>query len=668
MKFQRALSFILTLTLSVSGICVTAPAIGAHAATVQDQSAEEPDDGEADPNIGVESSEPAEEDSGKNAAPVTYDDAADNAADETTEESAASGETENTETVSASENTEDEETAPASDDTESEEAPSGDAEIGNDEPSEEAAPGTEISPAQDKADTEENTADAEEDTADAREDTADAREDTVDSEESTAAPTADHVIETETVIDDPCPPQDVSKAAALAAEEVLAESVSFAESGYTIEVGKTQSLSYSIYPAGASYSSIEFSSSDTSVASINQNGVLTAHKPGYTLIEIRVNLKNGDYRYGTCGISVPFIDLTKASITGIVNKTYSGKEQKQNFTITYNGRKLSEGYDYLLSYTNNISAGTATMTIEGIGDYTGTVTRTFTIAKAASRMKKLPSRLINTTGILKKRKKGVYDIIQGPFNMVGESVPTVKLVSISSKAKKYIKVSKDGLLTIKKGIKAGKYKVKVRITIPQSRNYKKSVINKTITVTIKNRMKKKYTSLNKLGVKGYSTSVDKAVNTAFEELLMITANSGKSFDKLTPLQKATNITQYIGSYYYYRTGSYDAESMLKKGYGTCFAYSDLTYLMAKKAGLKRSWLTVPGRNVDHGTGSYGSQHRSVVTQIGKKFYELDSNKIYVLLSNPFAASIIGLNPERISRSYARYLIGKSNKYTSITVK
>ena len=44
---------------------------------------------------------------------------------------------------------------------------------------------------------------------------------------------------------------------------------------------------------------------------------------------------------------------------------------------------LTEGTDYTVSYKDNVNAGTATVTITGIGCYTDSVARTFTIAKAA---------------------------------------------------------------------------------------------------------------------------------------------------------------------------------------------------------------------------------------------------------------------------------------------
>lgn len=42
-------------------------------------------------------------------------------------------------------------------------------------------------------------------------------------------------------------------------------------------------------------------------------------------------------------------------------------------------RTNHEGVDYTLTYSNNVEVGTATITINGIGNFTGTITRTFTI-------------------------------------------------------------------------------------------------------------------------------------------------------------------------------------------------------------------------------------------------------------------------------------------------
>lgn len=44
---------------------------------------------------------------------------------------------------------------------------------------------------------------------------------------------------------------------------------------------------------------------------------------------------------------------------------------------------LTEGTDYTATYVNNVNAGTATIPITGQGNYTGTLSETFTIRAAA---------------------------------------------------------------------------------------------------------------------------------------------------------------------------------------------------------------------------------------------------------------------------------------------
>ena len=63
--------------------------------------------------------------------------------------------------------------------------------------------------------------------------------------------------------------------------------------------------------------------------------------------------------------------------------TYDGTEQTPEVTVKDGATVLEEGTDYTVSYTNNVNAGTATVTATGMGYYSGTKTATFTIGKAA---------------------------------------------------------------------------------------------------------------------------------------------------------------------------------------------------------------------------------------------------------------------------------------------
>lgn len=59
--------------------------------------------------------------------------------------------------------------------------------------------------------------------------------------------------------------------------------------------------------------------------------------------------------------------------------TYDGTAHKPDATVMMNDRTLTEGTDYTLTYSNNTNAGTATVTVKGVGDYTGERVKTFLI-------------------------------------------------------------------------------------------------------------------------------------------------------------------------------------------------------------------------------------------------------------------------------------------------
>ncbi|MCD8329468.1 MAG: Ig-like domain-containing protein, partial [Lachnospiraceae bacterium] len=65
---------------------------------------------------------------------------------------------------------------------------------------------------------------------------------------------------------------------------------------------------------------------------------------------------------------------------------YDGTAKKPAVTVTYDGNELEEGTDYTVEYSDNTNAGTAAVTITGYGNYTGTVTAEFTIAKAEQKL------------------------------------------------------------------------------------------------------------------------------------------------------------------------------------------------------------------------------------------------------------------------------------------
>ena len=85
-------------------------------------------------------------------------------------------------------------------------------------------------------------------------------------------------------------------------------------------------------------------------------------------------------------------NFKKATISGISNKSYTGKNITQSITVKYNGKTLKKGTDYTVSYSNNKSIGTATVKITGKGSYTGTITKAFKINPAKQEIQKLTAK------------------------------------------------------------------------------------------------------------------------------------------------------------------------------------------------------------------------------------------------------------------------------------
>ena len=74
------------------------------------------------------------------------------------------------------------------------------------------------------------------------------------------------------------------------------------------------------------------------------------------------------------------ISISKASVTlSTSTYAYDGKAKKPGVTVKLNGKTLKNGTDYTVSYSNNTKVGTAKVTITGKGNYTGSVSKTFSI-------------------------------------------------------------------------------------------------------------------------------------------------------------------------------------------------------------------------------------------------------------------------------------------------
>lgn len=98
-----------------------------------------------------------------------------------------------------------------------------------------------------------------------------------------------------------------------------------------------------------------------------------------SIIDLSTSIEDNKLRIGAL-----LNDKVYAELDENKNIIYSGSELKPSVKVYYNwdnmfSVQLKEGSDYNVTYSDNINAGTATVTITGIGAYSGTKNVTFTI-------------------------------------------------------------------------------------------------------------------------------------------------------------------------------------------------------------------------------------------------------------------------------------------------
>ena len=145
------------------------------------------------------------------------------------------------------------------------------------------------------------------------------------------------------------------------------------------------------------------------------------------------------------------LDISKATVSGISNKYYTGKAIKQSPTLKLGTRTLKAGTDYTVTYKNNKAVGTATATFTGKGDFTGKVSKTFKICPKKTAIKKV-------TSPKTKQLKVTYSKVSG---VTGYQVTYSTSSKFTKKTTKSVNVSGTSK-TISKLTKGKTYYVKVR--------------------------------------------------------------------------------------------------------------------------------------------------------------------------------------------------------------
>ncbi len=132
--------------------------------------------------------------------------------------------------------------------------------------------------------------------------------------------------------------------------------------------------------------------------------------------------------------------------------TYSGVACEPRVSVYTRGQILTKGIDYDISYSNNVNAGTATVTITGKNSYRGTATKTFTIAKSS----KYISMATNAYEMYLDSDPCYLNVL----------VPTGESLLYTSSNPNIVKVDANGLIT-----PMGTGDAVITISSPESNNY-----------------------------------------------------------------------------------------------------------------------------------------------------------------------------------------------------
>ena len=165
--------------------------------------------------------------------------------------------------------------------------------------------------------------------------------------------------------------------------EIVKATQTISAQDVSVEVGGTTKINV----AGAK-TDVSYASGDTSVATVAADGTVAGKNVGTAAITVTA-AGNTNYEAAstTVGVTVTAVSLEnedRVTVTLAVTEfTYDGEEHRPGITVKCDDRTLAADVDYVAEFGECTTAGEKTVTISGIGNYTGSVTRSYTIKKAS---------------------------------------------------------------------------------------------------------------------------------------------------------------------------------------------------------------------------------------------------------------------------------------------
>lgn len=253
-----------------------------------------------------------------------------------------------------------------------------------------------------------------------------------------------------------------------------------------------------------------------------------------------VRIQLGNSRPGDSNTELSGKDISSCSVTvNAASSVYNGKPQEPGITVKDGNYVLRPGTDYSVSYENHINAGTASAVLTGIGNYTGSVKKGFTIGKASQ---------IISCG---KSYSKVYG--SKAFSLKAKRTAGNGALTYSSSNKKVAIVDKKGKVALK-GIGIAVITIKAASTS----NYNEKSVKVTITVKPKKQTLK---SIKILKGKKLSVSWKKDTKATGYQIQYSTNKNFKKGIKTIKVKKIKTTAVTVkklkpGKKYYFRVRSY----------------------------------------------------------------------------------------------------------------
>ncbi|GAB6394415.1 MAG: hypothetical protein MdMp024_0727 [Bacteroidales bacterium] len=153
----------------------------------------------------------------------------------------------------------------------------------------------------------------------------------------------------------------------------------------TLTVNETAQLTATVIPADADNKAVYWVSNNEAVVTVSANGLVTAKAIGSAIVV--ASTQESDFG-AMCEITVTSsvgATIQSGWIADIPAQTYTGHDITPDLVVNDGTRTLTPNVDYVVvGYSNNKNIGTATVTIEGIGGYNGTASKTFVIVAESS--------------------------------------------------------------------------------------------------------------------------------------------------------------------------------------------------------------------------------------------------------------------------------------------